>query len=97
MNERKFEEYIPEEDKEYVRKRTRMERTAKALRIACMVAQIFAICMEKIALVTLTGILFIKVWGCPKVIYIIILAAMIAAEAITVTLTTWYWYDKEGI
>lgn len=97
MNERIFEEYIPEEDKEYVRKRTRLERTAKVLRITCMAAQIFAICMEKIAMTTLLDIALTKVWGCPKVISIIILAAMIVAEVITVTLTTCYWYDKEGI
>ena len=96
MNER-FEEYIPEEDEAYIRKRTRLERTAKLLRIACMVAQIFAICMEKIAMTTLLGIVLTKVWGCPRVISIIILVAMIAAEVITIALTSWYWYDKEGI
>lgn len=96
MNE-VFKEYIPEEDEAYIRKRTKIERTAKALRIACMVAQIFAICMEKIAMTALLGIVLTKVWGCPKVISIIILVATIAAEAIAVALTSWYWYDKEGI
>ena len=93
----RFKEYIPEEDKEYTRKRTRLERIVKVVRIACFVANIFAICMEKIALSALMGVILIKVWGCPKAISIIILAAMIVAEAIVVTLRSWYWYDKEGI
>lgn len=93
----RFKEYIPEEDKEYTRKRTRLERIVKVVRIACLVANIFAICMEKIALSALMGAILIKVWGCPKAISIIILAAMIVAEAIVVTLRSWYWYDKEGI
>lgn len=95
MNER-IEEYIPEEDEVYIRERTRLERIAKALRIACAVSQIFAICMEKITLSALMGVILTKVWGCPKAFSIIILAAMIAAEAVTVALTSWYWYDKEG-